>query len=183
MPAIHIPAIHIPAMPAISVPPIPPVAFSMSGNWNSFRGFQGGYFVGRYNDWGPRFVIVTKDSDGMTMSGDRDDAEHARSLRSKIPGEFIWFERDDKSYIISDQATVDRAKAFWAPQEKLSKEQEELGKQQEALGEQQEKAAQQMEETKLKIPDLTAEMQKLEAEMKQLSANGGTMERARQPAG
>jgi beta-lactamase regulating signal transducer with metallopeptidase domain len=176
IPAIHIPAINMPAIPAISVPPIPPVAFSMSGNWNSFRGFQGGYFVGRYNDWGPRFVIVTKDSDAMTMSGDRDDAEHARSLRSKIPGEFIWFERDHKSYVISDQATVDRAKAFWAPQEKLSKEQEELGKQQEALGQQQEEAARKMEEVKLKIPDLTAEMQKLESEMKQLSANGGTME-------
>ena len=176
IPEIHIRAIHIPPIPAINIPPVPPVAFSMSGNWNSFRGFQGGYFVGRYSDWGPRFVIVTKDSDAMTMSGDREDAEHARSLRSKIPGEFIWFEREDKSYIISDQATVDRAKAFWAPQEKLSKEQEDLGKQQEALGEQQEEAARKMEEMKLKIPDLTAEMQKLESEMKQLSANGGTME-------
>jgi bla regulator protein BlaR1 len=176
IPEIHIRAIHIPPIPAINIPPVPPVAFSMSGSWNSFRGFQGGYFVGRYSDWGPRFVIVTKDSDAMTMSGDREVAEHARSLRNKIPGEFIWFEREDKSYIISDQATVDRAKAFWAPQEKLSKEQEDLGKQQEALGEQQEEAARKMEEMKLKIPDLTAEMQKLESEMKQLSANGGTME-------
>jgi beta-lactamase regulating signal transducer with metallopeptidase domain len=173
IPAIHIPAIHIPAIPAINIPPI---AFSMSGNWNSFRGFQGGYFVSRYSDWGPRFVIVTKDSDSITMSGDREDAEHAKSLRSKIPGEFIWFQNDDKNYIISDQATVDRAKALWAPQEKLSKQQEELGKQQEALGQQQEEAARKMEEMKLKIPDLTAEMQKLESEMKQLSANGGTME-------
>ncbi len=171
-----IPEIHIPPIPAINIPPVPPVAFSMSGDWNSFRGFQRGYLVGRYSDWGPRFAIVTKDSDAMTMSGDREDAEHAKSLRSKIPGEFIWFERDDKSYTIRDQATVDRAKALWAPREKLSKEQEELGKQQEALGEQQERAAQQMEEMKLKIPDLTAEMQKLESEMKQLSANGGTID-------
>jgi beta-lactamase regulating signal transducer with metallopeptidase domain len=172
------PRIHVvvPAIPAIRIPPIPPIAFAMSGNWNYFRGFQGGYFVGRYNDWGPRFVIVTKDTDSITMSGDREDAEHAKSLRSKIPGEFIWFQNDDKNYIISDQATVDRAKALWAPQEKLSKQQEELGKQQEALGQQQEDAARKMEEMKLKIPDLTAEMQKLESEMKQLSANGGTME-------
>ena len=176
IPAISISAIHIPAIPAINIPPIPPIAFAMSGNWNSFRGFQGGYFVGRYSDWGPRFVIVTKDSDSITMSGDREDAEHAKSLRSKIPGEFIWFQNDDKSYVIRDQATVDRAKALWAPQEKLSKQQEELGKQQEALGQQQEEAARKMEEMKMKIPDMTAEMQKLESEMKQLSANGGTME-------
>ena len=176
IPPIHIAAIHIPAIPAINMPPIPPAAFGMLGNWNYFRGFQGGYFAGRYSDWGRRFVIVTKASDSITMSGDREDAEHAESLRSKIPGEFIWFQNDDKNYVISDQATVDRAKAMWAPQEKLSKQQEELGKQQEELGQQQEEAARKMEEMKLKIPDLTAEMQKLESEMKQLSANGGTME-------
>ena len=176
IPPIHIAAIHIPAIPAINMPPIPPAAFGMLGNWNYFRGFQGGYFAGRYSDWGRRFVIVTKASDSITMSGGREDAEHAESLRSKIPGEFIWFQNDDKNYVISDQATVDRAKAMWAPQEKLSKQQEELGKQQEALGQQQEEAARKMEEMKLKIPDLTAEMQKLESEMKQLSANGGTME-------
>jgi beta-lactamase regulating signal transducer with metallopeptidase domain len=176
IPAISIARVRIPAIPAINIPPIPPIAFAMSGNWSSFRGFQGGYFVGRYSDWGPRFVIVTKDSDSITMSGDREDAEHAKSLRSKIPGEFIWFQNDDKSYVIRDQATIDRAKALWASQEKLSRQQEELGKQQEALGQQQEEAARKMEEMKLKIPDLTAEMQKLESEMKQLSANGGTME-------
>ncbi len=175
IPPIHIAAIRIPAIPAINIPPIPPVAFAMSGNWNYFRGFQGGYFVGRYSDWGPRYVIVTKDPDSITMSGDRADAEHAKALRSKIPGEFIWFQNDDKNYVISDQATVDRAKALWAPQEKLSRQQEELGKQQEALGQQQDEAARKMEEMKLKIPDLTAEMQKLESDMRQLSANGGTM--------
>jgi bla regulator protein blaR1 len=166
----------LPPMAAIRIPRIPPVAFAMLGDLNSLRAFHGGYFLGRLDDWGPRFVIVTKDSDAITMSGDREDAEHAKSLRSKIPGEFIWFENDDKSYVIRDQATVDRAKSLWEPQEKLSKEQEELGKQQEALGEQQEEAAQKMEELKMKIPDLSAEMQKLQSEMKQLSANGGTME-------
>ena len=130
----------------------------------------------RRNDWGPRFVIVTKGSNEVTMSGSDEDARHAMELRSKIPGDFIWFERDEKSYIVRDQATVDRAKALWKPQEELGRKQEELGKQQEALGEQQEKLGEKMEQVRVKIPDLTAQMQKLEAEMKQLSANGGTME-------
>jgi beta-lactamase regulating signal transducer with metallopeptidase domain len=134
--------------------------------------------TGRYDrdDWGGRFVIVTKDSHAVTMSGTEEDARHARSLRSKIPGDFIWFERDEKSYIIRDQATVDRAKKFWEPEEELSKKQEELGKQQEALGKQQEELGEKMEAIRVKIPDLTAEMQKLEARMKQLSTNGGTVE-------
>jgi beta-lactamase regulating signal transducer with metallopeptidase domain/phage shock protein A len=134
------------------------------------------HFMGRYDDWGPRFVIVTKNSDGVTMSGSEEDAEHAKSLKSKIPGDFIWFERDEKPYIIRDQATVDRAKKFWEPEEELGKKQEALGKQQEELGRQQEELGKKMEQVRVKIPDMTADMQALMAKMKELSANGGTQE-------
>jgi bla regulator protein blaR1 len=127
-------------------------------------------------DWGPRFVIVTKDSNSVTMSGSSEDEEHAKALRSKIPGDFIWFEHDEKPYIIRDQATVDRAKKLWEPQEELGRKQEALGRQQEALGKQQEELGRKMEEVHVKIPDLSAQMEKLETEMKQLSANGGTIE-------
>jgi beta-lactamase regulating signal transducer with metallopeptidase domain len=129
-----------------------------------------------WGDSGPRFVIVTKGSGAVTMSGSEEDAEHARALRSKIPGDFIWFERDEKSYIIRDQATVEKAKSFWAPEEELGKKQAELGKQQEALGKQQEELSRKMEEVRVKLPDMSAELEKIEAEMKQLSANGGTVE-------
>jgi beta-lactamase regulating signal transducer with metallopeptidase domain len=135
-----------------------------------------GHFMGRYDDWGPRFVIVTKGSEGVTMSGSEEDAEHAKSLKSKIQGDFIWFERDEKSYIIRDQATVDRAKEFWEPEEALGKKQEALGKQQELLGEQQEALGKKMEEVRVKIPDMTGDLQALAAKMKELSANGGTQE-------
>jgi beta-lactamase regulating signal transducer with metallopeptidase domain len=134
------------------------------------------HFMGRYDDWGPRFVIVTKNSDGVTMSGSEEDAEHAKSLKSKIPGDFIWFERDEKPYIIRDQATVDRAKKFWEPEEELGRKQEALGKQQEELGRQQEELGKKMEQVRVKIPDMTADMQALMAKMKELSANGGTQE-------
>ena len=127
-------------------------------------------------DWGQRFVIVTKDSNSVTMSGSSEDEEHAKALRSEIPGDFIWFERDEKPYIIRDQATVDRAKKLWEPEEELGKKQEELGKQLELLGQTQENLGKRMEEVRVKIPDLSAQMEKLEAEMKQLSANGGTVE-------
>ena len=64
------------------------------------------------------------------------------SCDSHEHGDFIWFERDEKSYVIRDQATIDRAKKFWAPQEELGKKQEALGQQQEALGKQQEELCQ-----------------------------------------
>jgi beta-lactamase regulating signal transducer with metallopeptidase domain len=175
VPQMHIETRMLPAMPQQDAAVESPITFSMSGDWNYYPGGHDGYFVGRYNDWGPRFAIVAKDSDELTMSGDRDDAEHARALKKKIPGDFIWFERDEKSYIISDAATVDRAKQLWQPNEDLEKQQKELAKQQEELAKQAEDARQKVEDTKIKVPDLSAEMQKVEEAMKQLSANGGTM--------
>jgi beta-lactamase regulating signal transducer with metallopeptidase domain len=117
-----------------------------------------------------RFVIVSGNSDSLTMSGTRDDGAHVEELRKTIQGDFIWFARGDKSYIIRDQATFDRAKAFWAPQDELGKKQEELGKQQEALGKQQEELGSKMEQVRVKVPDLTKEMEKLQAELKQLNS-------------
>ncbi len=122
-----------------------------------------------------RFVIVTGNSDSLTMSGTGEDARHVEKLRKQIPGDFIWFQRDEKSYIIRDQSTVDRAKKLWAPQEELGKKQEALGKQQEALGKQQEALGKRMEEIHVQVPDMSAELDKLKAELKQLSS-GATVE-------
>jgi bla regulator protein blaR1 len=121
-----------------------------------------------------RFVIVSGQSDSLTMSGSTEDATHAEKLRKQIPGDFIWFERDEKSYVIRDQATIDRARKFWAPQEELGKKQEELGKQQEILGEQQEALGAQMEQVHINVPDMTVELDALKAKLKQLNS-GATM--------
>jgi uncharacterized phage infection (PIP) family protein YhgE len=122
-----------------------------------------------------RFVIVSANSDSVTMSGSSQDVRHAQKLRKQIPGDFIWFQRDEKSYIVRDQATIDRARKLWAPQEELGKKQEELGKQQEALGKQQEELGARMEKVHVKVPDLTAQVDKLRAELKSLSS-GATQE-------
>jgi len=60
-----------------------------------------------------RFVIVSGKTDAFTMSGSSQDARHVEKLRKQIPGDFIWFQRDEKSYIIRDQATVERARKLW----------------------------------------------------------------------
>ena len=129
-----------------------------------------------YNDdQAQRFVIVSGSSDSLTLSGTRHDSSRIQELRKTILGDFIWFERDGKSYLIRDQATVDRAKAFWAPQEELGKRQEELGKQQEALGKQQEELGERMEQVHVKVPDLTKGLERLQAKLKQLNS-GATVE-------
>jgi beta-lactamase regulating signal transducer with metallopeptidase domain/peptidoglycan hydrolase CwlO-like protein len=120
------------------------------------------------DDEAQRFVIVSGKSDGFTMSGTSEDARHVDRLRTRIPGDFIWFQRDEKSYIIRDQATVNRARQLWAPQEELGKKQEELGKRQEALGKQQEELGLRMQQIRVKVPDVSAELDKVKAELQQL---------------
>ncbi len=119
---------------------------------------------------GLRFAIITKDE--QIGSG----APEAMALRSKIPGDFIWFERDEKPYVIRDQATVQRAKQLWQPVEDLGRQQADLGQQQALLGQTEANIGRQIDEVRVKIPDLSAQMEKLAAEMKQLSASGGTVE-------
>lgn len=122
-----------------------------------------------------RFVIVSGKTDAVTMSGSTQDAHHAEKLKKQISGNFIWFQRDEKSYIIRDQATVDRARNLWAPQEELGKKQEALGKQQEELGKQQEELGNKMEQVRVKVPDMTAALDKLRAELQKLGPTA-TME-------
>jgi beta-lactamase regulating signal transducer with metallopeptidase domain len=159
--------------PVAPVGPTPPVAqvAPVAPTEPSHRGFS--YHYGFDDE--QRFVIVSGKTDSLTMSGTSEDARHVERLRKNISGDFIWFQRDEKSYVIRDQATVDRAKQLWAPQQELGKRQEELGKQQEALGKRQQELGAKMEQVRVNVPDMTAELEKLKAELKQLSS-GATSE-------
>ncbi len=159
-----------PSAPVAVIAPVAPVG--MIGQSSSGRGFS--YHYG-YDDE-QRFVIVSGKTDSLTMSGSAEDARHVEKLRKQIPGDFIWFQRDEKSYVIRDQATVDRAKKLWEPQEELGKKQEALGKQQEALGKQQQELGAKMQQIRVNVPDLNADLEKLKAELKQLSSSGATVE-------
>jgi beta-lactamase regulating signal transducer with metallopeptidase domain len=164
-----------PVAPVAAMPPLAP-AFAWSSQSSSGTGTSrsshgsGPSYTYSYDD-SQRFVIASGKTDSLTMSGSTEDAEHVEKLRKTIPGAFIWFERDEKSYIIRDQATIDRARKFWEPQEELGKQQEVLGKQQEALGQQQDELGAKMEQVRVNVPDMTADLDKLKAELKQLSSS------------
>ena len=160
-----------PAPPVAQVPttpPAPPAPASAWGDWN---------WGNSYWPWGSRFVIVTPGSEPWVISGSQEDMQHAKSLSDKIPGDFIWFERDEKSYVIRDRATVDRAKQLWASRNNFAKDQDALRKKQEELGKQiSEEVQQKMADIRVKIPDLSAQLQKLQDEVKNLTASGATMQ-------
>src|SRR5271155_5437182 len=123
-------------------------------------------------------LAVSVSSNNYTISSDG-NSDVANSLRRSFSGDFIWFIRAGKAYIIRDPATVKQAMDFFAPAQALGRQQEELGKQQEALGAQQEALGakqealgEQMEKVRVKIPDLTAELEKLQADLKKLGTDG-----------
>jgi|HubBroStandDraft_6_1064221.scaffolds.fasta_scaffold09819_2 bla regulator protein BlaR1 len=122
------------------------------------------------------YVSVSGDSESY---GTNHPSEFVEFLQEKIPGDFIWFRRDGKSYVIRDQAAIKRAKDFFAGVDALDKKQEELGRQQEALGRQQEALGKKQEGIRIQIPDLTEDLRKLEAELKALGTIGSEEDLAR----
>ncbi len=150
--------------------PIAPAIWSgQTGTSGSHHGGGYSYYYG--NDDDLRFVIASGKSDSFTMSGSAMDARHVEKLKKTIQGDFIWFQRDEKSYLIRDQATIDRAKKFWEGEEELGKRQEALGAQQEELGKQQEALGKKMEEVQINVPDMTAELDKLKAKLQKLGSH------------
>jgi len=175
------PAMPSGAAPVAAIAPSSPATlaqpaaapFALAGQSHSSYSVGNSYTYGYDDD--ERFVIITGKSDSVTMSGSTSDVHHAEKLKKSISGDFIWFQRDEKSYIIRDQATVDRARKFWAPQEELGKKQEVLGKQQEELGRQEEAISKRMEEVQVQVPDMTASLDRLKAKLQKLGSTA-TME-------
>lgn len=60
------------------------------------------------------YAFVSADSDRLSMSGDSSDVDEIRETRSRVDGNFLWFRRDGKAYVLRDTATVERMRALWA---------------------------------------------------------------------
>jgi len=159
-----------PAAPPVAVPDVPP-----PGAWGAANDYEHQY--GPIWPWGPRFVIVTGGSDNMIVHGTEEDAELAREMRSKIHGDFIWFEHDGKSYVIRDKSIVEQAKKIWAQSGDSAKLRQELQQKEQALqNEMHVQVQQKMQEIRVKVPDMSAELQKLQSEIKDFNASGATMQ-------
>jgi len=178
--------------PMVSVAPVVAVRPFLAGGMQSTTITHG--TIIRDNDYddstfaivsGKSYVSISSssytlhtDEPGASASSDS-GSSFVDSLRRNFPGDFIWFIRDGKAYIIRDPAAIKQAMDFFAPAQALGREQEELGKQQEALGAKQEALGakqealgEQMEKVRVKIPDMTAELEKLQAELKKLGSDG-----------
>ena len=129
-------------------------------------------FVYRYSSKGDSYAVVTGSGEHMTFSGSGSGNLSAEidKARRLAHGNFLWFTRNGKSYLIDDPALVDKIEALYKPMEALGREQEELGRQQEELGKQQEKLGRLQEKASVPTPDLSREMAELNASIAKLNA-------------
>ncbi len=79
---------------------------------------------------GPRDTYVLNRSDSSTVSGTLDALG---SLRARYSGDFLWFRRGDKTYVIRDPRLLARAEAFFEPLRDLRPEQDSLARREQAL--------------------------------------------------
>lgn len=80
----------------------------------------------RGNRGEPGYALVRKGRDGFSMSGDMEDIAEIRATRSRIDGDFIWFRRDGKAFVVRDASLLQRAEAAWAPTQALESQMQAL---------------------------------------------------------
>src|SRR6185437_3911125 len=97
-----------------------------------------------------------------------------RSLFARMGADKISFRHNGENYVITDAATVKRARDIFAPAVDIMKQQQELGAKQRALGERQRDLGRQQREVKVAVPDMSADFAKVETDAKRLATQGGT---------
>lgn len=71
------------------------------------------------------YAVVRGDDKRLRVAAlDTRDVHDIQCLRDSVKGDFIWFKKDGKSYLVKDPALVAKARAAWAPTEKLGAEME-----------------------------------------------------------
>jgi hypothetical protein len=91
-----------------------------------------------------------------TMSTNLDFDAFAR-MREKRTGDFLWFRRSGKTYLVEDPATLREAQGFFASLRELEPEQEALGRRQEELSDLEQQLDREQDEIENRMERLTGE--------------------------
>ncbi len=130
------------------------------------------FYSYRSSNDGDSYVIVRGNDGNMSFNGDfhSDDIDKARKVAH---GDFLFFSRNGKGYVIDDPATIMQIEAMYKPMEELGKQQEALGQKQEELGRQQEELGRKQEQATVPAPDIAKEIAKIDEAMAKLQAKKG----------
>lgn len=112
------------------------------------------------------YAIVTGDT--ANVMGSRHSGSSFDKVKSKMHGNYIWFERDGRSYVIEDPALVQQALEYFKPMEDLGRRQGELGREQGRLGAEQGRLGALQAKASAPTPDLAKEIAGVEAALQKL---------------
>lgn len=112
------------------------------------------------------YAVVGADADdAINFTGDYDQITDVKALRRELGGEFIWFRRDGRSYVIRDPALVARARRAWQPTEPVGEKMGALGDQMEVHGEKMGALGERMERQTAGTGPISDEMGRLGEQM------------------
>ncbi|MGH8052266.1 MAG: M56 family metallopeptidase, partial [Arenimonas sp.] len=72
------------------------------------------------------YALVVAGKDGMMLSGSISDIKTIEKTRKNLDGDFLWFRRDGKTYVVQDPAVLSKVKKAWQGSDKLSAQMEAL---------------------------------------------------------
>jgi beta-lactamase regulating signal transducer with metallopeptidase domain len=186
-----------PAVVLAPIPPIPPISPEISVpavavhpdvNLNTnvhvradTTSYGRGYAYAYGNDQanGDSYAVITKDGRHMRFNGDYHTSVIDKA-RAQAHGDFLWFTRDGKEYIVDDPEVLARIHAIYQSMDALGEQMKELGKQQKDEAERNraeldrlmadsgfnnEEIVKQMAEFRAREPEFKKEMAELSAEM------------------
>jgi phage-related tail protein len=110
-------------------------------------------------------VVGDNGEDSIKFSGDYDQITDIKALRRELGGNFIWFRRDGRSYLIRDPALVARARQAWQPTEPVGDQMGALGDQMEVHGEKMGAIGERMERQTAGSEPISDEMETLGEQM------------------
>jgi beta-lactamase regulating signal transducer with metallopeptidase domain len=155
-----------------SLQPLSATTHGLSAVTGSATGYGTGSSYGHgysyaYQDANNSYAFITGQGQHIRFSGDRNNSlgSSLEAAKKIAHGDFLWFTRDGKSYIVEDPAVIARIHEIFAPSELLGKQQRDLGAQQ------RDEARKQRAEIDRQLAEIRADKPDLDKQMEEFRAN------------
>lgn len=154
------------ALPMLALSAACMAAFAQGGTISHTTRIEDGTRISIRAGQGTDYAVVgDNDEDSIKFAGNYDQITDIKALRRELGGNFIWFRRDGRSYLIRDPALVAHARQAWQPTEPVGEKMGVLGDQMEVHGEKMEAIGARMERQTAGSEPVSAEMGELGEKM------------------
>lgn len=144
-------------------------------NFNMNNHFQlkapGHGFAYAYSDGDDDSFAIIRGKEGNTVTINGHSGRELEKVRQKYHGDFIWFERDGKSYVIQDPAIVAQAEAMFKGDPELDRQMNVLNAKEDELNKKMELLEPEMRKASLPGPEFEEQMKRLQAQLAELQSD------------